>query len=404
MNHRDRVLAALRYEEPDRIPIDFGGTVDTTISVFGYQALRDWLGLRPSITRIQDIYQYTAVIEDDVRQALDVDTLPVLDEATDWRRGKAADGSPAEFPAKFQPQPQADGSHVVLNAAGSVVLRMPAQGYYFDPVHSPLANASSVQDIERCQTEIESYDKPEHLDKSYEELAQKARALRENTDYLLVGFFGGHLFQAAQSLRGWEEFLMDLVANRTFAEALLDRLAEANIRRFEKYAATVGRYVHVVHFEDDLGMQDRPLLRPELYRQAVKPYHARLFRFAKSHCDAFLLLHTDGAVAPLIPDFIEMGIDALNPIQVSAAGMDTAQLKREFGRDIAFWGAGCDSQTVLPFGTPRQVADEVRKRIDDLAPGGGFVFGPIHNVQAKVPTENLGAMFEMALSYGVYRS
>jgi uroporphyrinogen decarboxylase len=219
---------------------------------------------------------------------------------------------------------------------------------------------------------------------------------------LLVGFFGGHIFQSSQSLRGWDTFLLDLLINRSFAEALMDRLVQANIERFEPYAETVGRYVDVIQFEDDLGMQDRPLLRPELYRQVVKPYHARLFRFARARCDAYLLLHTDGAVAPFIPDFIDMGIDIVNPVQVSAAGMDTKTLKREFGEDIVFWGGGCDSQRILPFGTPQEVTDEVRRRIDDLAPGGGFVFAPIHNIQSEVPAENVVTMFRAARQYGVY--
>jgi len=402
MNHRDRVLAALRHEEPDRVPIDFGGTVDSTISALSYQALRGHLGLAPTVTRVQDAVQYTAVLEQDVRQALGVDTMPVLDEPAAWRLGTLPDGSPAEFPARFQPHLLDDGSQVVLDSAGNILLKMPRTGYYFDPVYSPLAGATSVRDIERCLDHIESYDKPAHLDRSYEEMARVAKALRDGTDYPLVGFFGGHIFQAAQSLRGWETFLVDLLVNRPFAEALLEHLVEANIRRFERFAATVGRYVHVIHFEDDLGMQDRPLLRPTLYREIVKPYHARLFRFARSHCQAYLLFHTDGAVAPLIPDLIEMGIDALNPVQVSASGMDTAQLKREFGEDITFWGGGCDSQAVLPFGTPQQVAGEVKRRIDDLAPGGGFVFAPIHNVQAGVPVDNVIAMLQTAREVGVY--
>jgi uroporphyrinogen decarboxylase len=161
--------------------------------------------------------------------------------------------------------------------------------------------------------------------------------------------------------------------------------------------------VDVIHFEEDLGMQDRPLIGPMLYRQMIKPYHEKLFRYAKSRCDAYILLHTDGAVAPLIPDFIEMGVDAVNPVQVSAAGMDTKALKRAFGQDITFWGAGCDSQVVLPFGAPQEIADEVKRRIDDLAPGGGYVFSPIHNVQAGVPPENVVAMFEAAREHGIYR-
>jgi len=401
MNHRERVLAALRHQEPDRIPIDFGGTVDSTISALSYQPLRKALGLPPTITRVQDIYQYTAVIEDDVREALGADTAPVFDLPAEWRAGTLPDGTEAQFPTRFQPQRQPDGSQVVLDAAGTVVLKMPARGYYFDPVHSPLAGATSVHDIGRCMDQIESYDRPAHLDSSYEELARVARALREQTDYLLVGFFGGHIFQAAQSLRGWDTFLMDLLINRPFAEALLERLCEANLRRFDHFARTVGRYVDVVHFEDDLGMQDRPLLRPELYRQVVKPHHSRLFSFARANCSARLLLHTDGAVAPLIPDLIEIGIDALNPVQVSAEGMDPATLKREFGREIVFWGGGCDSQSTLPFGTTQEVADEVKRRIDALAPGGGFIFGPIHNIQAGVPLDNIVTMFRVAREYGV---
>ncbi len=402
MSHRDRVIKALDHEEPDRVPIDFGGTGDSTISALGYQALRKRLGLGPGVTRVQDISQYTAVIDEDVREVLDVDTAPVFGEPEEWRSDTLTDGTPAQFPARFRPRLQEDGSQVVIDEAGTVVLKMPRGGYYFDTVHSPLADATGVEDIERCMAQIEQYDNPSHLDKHYEDLAVKARELRENTDYLVVGYFGGHIFQAAQSLRGWETFLYDLLTDRKFAETLMDKLAEVNIRRFEQYAATVGRYVDIVHFEDDLGMQDRPLLSPSLYRQVVKPYHQKLFGFAKSSCEAYLLLHTDGAVAPFIPDFIEMGIDALNPVQVSAAGMDTRDLKREFGRDITFWGGGCDSQTVLPLGTPAEVADEVKRRIDDLAPGGGFVFGPIHNVQPAVPTENTVAMFDAVQHYGRY--
>ncbi len=402
MNHRDRVLNALEHKEPDRVPSDYGGTTDSTISALGYQMLRSQLGLEPSVTRVADIYQYTALVEEDVRRALEVDTMPVLDEPAQWRQGTLTDDSPAEFPELFRPQREADGSQVVRDEAGTVVLKMPAGGYYFDPVHSPLAEATSVQEIDACLDQIEGYDRPAHLDKEYQGLAERARWLRDHTDYLLVGYFGGHILQAAQSLRGWETFLMDLLVNRRFAEALLDRLAEANVRRFARYAETVGRYVHVVQFEDDLGMQDRPLLRPELYRSAVKPYHARLFRYARSRCDAYLLLHSDGAVAPLIPDFIDMGIDALNPVQTSAAGMQAGRLKREFGKEITFWGGGCDSQVVLPFGTAAEVADEVRRRIDELAPGGGYVFAPIHNVQAEVPARNVVTMFQTARQYGVY--
>ena len=401
MNHKERVLAALQHKEPDRLPIDFGGTNDSLILAVGYQELRKQLGLSSSTTRVGSIYSQTAWIEEDVRQALDVDVMPVFYEPNEWRKGILADGSPAEFPANFRPQLQDDGSQVIFDATGNVAYKMPKDGFYFDSVHSPLADATSIKDIERYMDQIEYIDKPAHLDKSYEELAKKAKELRENTDYLLVGLFSGHVLQAAQQLRGWETFLMDLIADQKLAEALMDKLLETHIRWLEHYIATVGQHVHVIHFEEDLGMQDRPLLRPSLYRKMLKPYQKKLFSFVKSRCDAYILLHTDGAVAPFIPDFIEMKVDAVNPIQVSAAGMDTKELKREFGQDITFWGAGCDSQTILPFGTPKEVEDEVKRRIDDLAPGGGFVFSSIHNVQAGVPSENVVTMFKTAREYRI---
>jgi uroporphyrinogen decarboxylase len=404
MNHRERVLTALRHQEADRIPLDFGGTGDSTILAVAYQELRKHLGLPATITRVIDVIQQTAVVEGDVRQALDIDVIPIFNEPRAWQTGTLADGSPAELPEKFRPQIQADGSRLLIDAEGHIVAKMPKGGPYYDPVYAPLADATSISDIEKHNDDIVNYDIPSHLDKSYEELAAKAKTLRETTDYALVGFFGGHILQAGQVLRGWETFLMDLLVNQKLAHAIMGRLLEANLARFDLYAATVGQYLDVLHFEEDLGMQDRPLVRPETFRTMLKPYMKALFMHAKSKCAAYLLLHTDGAVAPLIPDFIEMGVDALNPVQVSAVGMDTQALKKEFGRDISFWGAGCDSQAVLPFGTPAQVAAEARRRIDHLAPGGGFVFAPIHNVQAGVPPENALTMFRTARAYGVYHS
>ena len=402
MNHRERVLTTLRHQEPDRVPIDLGGTDITSIMTGSYRGLRQHLGLGAGETCVADIEQQVVVMEEDVRQALGVDVMFVSHEPNEWRKGSLADGSPVEFPAKFLPKLQDDGSHVIYDGLGNVVLKKSKMGHDFYPVYSPLAEATSVDDIEKCTHYIENYDTPFYLDKTYEELAKKAKTLRENTDYLLVGQFGGHILQGGLELRGWETFMMDLLVNPKLAEALMDKLVQAHIRRFERYAETVGQYIDVVMFYDDLGSQAQPLVGPELYRKMIKPYQKELFSFAKSKCDAYLLFHSDGAIAQLIPDLIEMEVDALNPLQVSAEGMDTKELKREFGQDICFWGGGCNSQTVLPFGTPEQIADEARRRIDDLAPGGGFVFASVQNIQDEVPPENIAALFETALEYGAY--
>jgi uroporphyrinogen decarboxylase len=306
-----------------------------------YQDLRTHLGLSPSTTRVNDIFQQTALVEEDVRQALGVDVVPVFPEPKRWRLGTLADGQPAELPAKFQPQVQEDGSRLVFDAEGNIVAKMPKGGPYYDPIYAPLADATSVQDVERHTEHLVTYDTPSHLDKSYEELAEKAKNLREGTDYALVGWFGGHILQAGPVLRGCELFLMDLLVNQDIAHAILERLLEANLARFALFAATVGPYLDVVNFEEDLGMQDRPLVRPETFRTMLKPYMEQLFRFAKSRCDAYLLLHTDGAVAPLIPDFIEMGVD-------------------------------------------------------DLAQDGGYMLASVHNIQPDVPPENVCAQFDAA--------
>jgi uroporphyrinogen decarboxylase len=404
MNSRERVLTALLHQPPDRVPIDFGSTVDTTIMAMAYPDLRKHLGLGPVRTRVSDIYQQTALVDEDVRQALGADLFPVFYEPREWRSGTLPDGSPAEFPREFRPQLQPDGSWLVIDAEGNTLAMMPENGLYFDPIHAPLADATDAKDVEKHIQHIVNYDTPSYLDKSFEELAKQAKRVRETTDYALVGFFGGHILQAGQVLRGWETFLMDLLENQQLAHAIMEKLLEANLDRLGHYAATVGKYLDVIHFEEDLGMQDRPLLGPETFRRMLKPYMKRLFSFAKSRCDAYLLLHTDGAIEPLIPDFIEMGVDAINPVQVSAVGMDTRKLKKEFGQDITFWGGGCDSQRTLPFGTSDEVAEEVKRRINDLACGGGFVFSTVHNVQIGTPLENLLTMFRTAQECGICNS
>jgi uroporphyrinogen decarboxylase len=350
-----------------------------------------------------DFLTQGAVIEEDVRQALDVDCAPAVNVPSCWQLGTLSDGSPAEWPAKIRTQLQDDGSRAMLDAAGSVVASMPKGGHYYDPVYPVLAGAVTVSDVERHMDAIVNYDAPAYLDKSFEERAAEVKLERAATDYALVGYFGGHLLQAGQVLRGWEAFLVDLLVNQKIAHAILERLLQANLARFEQYAATIGQHVDIILFEEDLGMQDRPLLAPSVFRTMIKPYMQELLRFVSTKSDALILLHTDGAVATFIPDFIEMGVDAINPVQVSAQGMDPRALKQEFGGDIAFWGAGCDSQSVLPFGTPQEVEDEVKRRIDDLARGGGYVFAPIHNVLPGVPLDNVIAMFRTAREYGVTR-
>lgn len=360
------------------------------------------MGLSPGTLRVCNVSSQCVYVEEDMRQALGVDSIGVYFQPREWKKAAVQGGLTAEVPALWATRLLDDGTEVRMNASGIITHKRPEGGFYFDNVSSPLADVTSVRELETYRDLIESFDRPAYLDKSFEELEPIARRAYEDTEYAVVGYFGGHIFMAALQLRGWENFLVDLLTGSSLAEALLDMLAEAHIRHFERFATTVGKYVQVVLVEDDLGMQDRPLLSPALYRQRVKPYHRRLYSAIKKHCNAQLMLHSDGSIYPLIPDLIEIGVDILNPIQYNAKDMDTKRLKREFGAQLSFWGGGCDTQQVLPFSTPAQVKEEVKRRIDDLAPGGGFVFSQVHNIQPHVPVENIATMYEAVREYGKY--
>jgi len=395
-------MKALRHQEPDRVPVDLGGTDVTAIMVRPYRALRDRLGLEPRSIRVVDVMQQCVWIDNAVRTALDVDAISVPYLPRAWHASLAYDGRLVEYPARFCPERLPDGSQVVRTTGGQVDLRMSAGGFYFDPVYHPLQDATDEADLDAAHDAIDSVDRPYWTDLGYEDMARYARHLLETTDGVLIGQFSGHIFQAAQILRGWENFMVDLLANPSLAEGLMDRLTEAHMRAFEQYAATVGKYVDIVEVTDDLGVQNGLWLKPDLYRKRVKPYHARLYAFIKSRCKALLLMHSDGAIAPLIPDLIEIGVDILNPVQYTAAGMDAARLKREFGNHLSFWGGGVDTQRVLPFGSPQEVADEVRRQLDTLAPGGGYVFATVHNIQDGVPVENIVTLFDTVMQHGHY--
>lgn len=206
--------------------------------------------------------------------------------------------------------------------------------------------------------------------------------------------------------RGFERFFIDMIENREFAEALLDKILEFKMKYWEKALATVGKNVVVVMENDDLGDQKGLMISPRLYRSLIKPRQKVLFDFirSKAQADIAIMFHSCGAIKSIIPDLIEVGIDALNPVQVSAAGMDPAELKREFGMDITFWGGGIDTQRVLPFGTVQEVKDEVRRSINQFAAGGGFIFSTVHNIDSDVPPRNIVAMWEALMEYGAYQN
>jgi len=286
------------------------------------------------------------------------------------------------------------GDGRIINEWG-VTLCKPAGGLYYDIVDNPLKEATT--------SDLERYDWPGPADPGrFEGLEEEAEYLYRNTDYALVGpGCQTGLFEEAWALRGFENFLADLILNPDFVHALLRRVLDFRKAMMGRYLQLVGRHLDVVYIADDVTMQTGPIMSPETYRRLIKPYQKEFFQFTKERTEAKLFYHCCGNVAPFLEDFIEMGVDIINPVQVSAREMDTKVLKKRFGDRVSFWGA-VDTQHVLPQGSTEEVRREVRRRVIDLAPGGGYILAPVHNVQPDVPPENLSAMYEEALRVGQY--
>jgi len=382
MNSRQRVMCALNHQEPDRIPIDLGATIVSSIVKQSYVGLKQYLGLPVEEIKMLDYVQQ----------------LPYVDEALLQRFG--VDFRLVQLPAATAPGLAIfeEGDYYAFLDRWGAKLHMPKQGgLYFDWVDFPLKEATLAA--------LDSYqwprpDPPEYI----AQLRAQAKYLYENTDYALVGsaVIGGGIFEQPARVMGMENFLMALVSEPKFADRLMEQITDIYIESCNSYLDQVGPYIQVFTYWDDLNTQNGWLIRPELYRRMIKPKQRRLVEALKKKTTAKLFFHGCGATYDLIPDLIDLGFDILNPVQVSARGMDTQKLKQEFGRDIVFWGGGVDTQRVLPFGTPSQVAEEVKRRIDDLAPGGGFVFAAVHNIQAFVPPQNIVTAFDTARQYGQY--
>ncbi|MBN1179116.1 MAG: methyltransferase [Anaerolineae bacterium] len=390
-------MTALSHREPDRVPIDLGGSLVTGINALTYHRLKRYLGLDGEPVRIADIILNLGEVEEPVRQRLGVDVvgLPLLYPLpgvrnTHWKAWPLFDGSPALISADFEPEITPRGDVLVRAADGSVAHWMPAGTHHFLPKAAPLAGAAPA-DVERFAPARLSEEELDFLHRA-------ARRLHAETDYAIFGWFGGSLVEGAQFARGWTNFMVDLRRNRAFVTALVQKLAEAALADLARYLDAIGPYVHVIGFGDDLGIQQGLQFHPSLYRELFKPYHRQLYGLVHARSAARVFLHSCGSVVELIPDLIEVGVDVLNPVQTSAVGMEPERLKAAFGA-LTFWGGGSCPQHVLPWRTPAEVQADVHARLAVFAPGGGYVFAPIHDIQPDVPPENVVAMYDAARAF-----
>lgn len=375
LTSRERVLCALNHEEPDRVPIFFGTCSPTTMLGEAYEKFKAYLGLQHEPRLLSKTFQY-AQLDEDVLERFGSDARLL---------------NPRPGPAVLRREVS---DTCLIDDWGITWERKPGSLYY-DVTRSPLRDVS-IDDLE-------TYPWPDLAHPSrFAGLAEEARALREHTPYAVKALGYLTVFEHIELLRGMDVWMTDLAINQEFAHALLRKLTDLMVAGIVKYLEQVGPYIDLMTFSDDLGSQRAPLISPKMYRKMIKPYQAEVIAAIKSHSKAKVFFHSCGNVYPLIGDLIEIGVDVLNPVQVSAGEMgDTARLKREFGDKLTFCGA-IDTQWVLPHGTPEDVRAEVRRRIRDLAPGGGYILSTVHCIQPDVPPENVVAMLDEAMLAGKY--
>jgi uroporphyrinogen decarboxylase len=382
MTSRERVLTTLNHEIPDRVPIDFGGN-QTGIHKNAYRNLVRYLGLEEEI-RIMDDVQQLARPSERVLERFRVDTRYVAaGPASTWKGGIV--------------RAERDGRiwHDLTDEFG-VRWSMPDdQPLYMDITLNPLADAT-IKDVR-------DYTWPKGDDPGrFAGLRDRALRIRNDTPYAVVSGISGVIYEFGWYLRGFERWFCELLTDPEFCEAVLDQMLKYWLDWFRLFLDEVGDIVDVIMIGDDLAGQDGPLFHPEIYRRLVKPRHKRLVRYIRSRTRAKIWYHTCGSCLAHIPDLIDNGIHILNPVQLGARQMDPAELKRRFGRDLVFWGGGCDAQHVLPRGAPGDIVDNARRNLAAFMPGGGYVFTGIHNIQGDVPPENIVALFDTAYEHGFY--
>jgi uroporphyrinogen decarboxylase len=378
MTSRQRVMTALDHREPDRVPIDIGGGTSTTLVVEAYDNLKRHLGLSLGETQTLSKAYRSARLDKPVMQRLGSDCYPL--------RGRP--------PANWSPPPTEEGTFIDIWGVKWRQIYYRDNAFYWEVEQAPLRKATI--------DELDRYAWPDPHDPGLTAgLAEEAKTLFEKTDYALeasCGFYS--FFETGYALRGYEQIFVDFVENPAFIEALFEKLLEINLAGTERFLDAAGPYIQIFRTADDLASQSNLLMSPLMYRRFIKPFQQKYFEFVKSKTEAKILYHTDGNITPLLDDLIEVGVDILNPVQPSALG-DLAALKEKYGGRLSFSGA-IDTHRVLPHGTVEEVRAEVKQRIRELGPGGGYILSSVHSILVDVPPENVLAMAAAAREFGVY--
>lgn len=410
MTSRERVMASVAHKEPDYLPMDLGSNVSTGISGMAYGNLKKYLGMTEGHTRIYDVVQQVALPEDQVLDLIGADVLDIArtynTKDEDWYDVTLSNGNTAQWPSWFKPEKLPDGSYNVYDIEKTLIARMPNKGMCFDQMYFPYKEdyPDSYEDLDRQMGKVlwsamahSPWDHQRDFateDEFYSDMRRRCLELRNSTDKALMITCGCNLFEWGTFLRRMENFLMDTYADPENVIALNEQLMERHMHMLEKVCDAVGDVVDILRFGDDLGMDTGMFMSLEKYRTLFKPFHTKLNAYVHEHSGMKTFLHSCGSIYPVIPELIEAGYDILNPVQTSARDMDPARLKKEYGRDITFWGGGCNTRRILNLGSPQEVYDYSSRMIDIFYKDGGFIFNTEHNILPDVPPENIMAMYK----------
>jgi len=420
MNSRERVMLTLNHQQPDCVPLDLGGSATSGMQVSSVYLLRQALGLDPPGTPVKLIepYQMLGEIAPDLIAALGVDVVPLGSPRNlfgfrneNWKPWTLFDGTPVLVPEAFNTQVEEDGSILMYPEGDRSVPpsgRMPAGGYYFDSImRQPPIDESQLDP----QDNLEEFGPISESD--LEHFRSEAERLYTQTEQAILANFGGTGFgdialvpapwlKHPRGIRDVAEWYMSTITRQEYVWKVFEGQCQFALENLARLYQAVGDRVAAVFVSGtDFGTQAGPFISPRTYRLLYQPFHQQLNDWIHRHTPWKTLIHSCGSVVQLIPDFIQAGFDILNPVQTSAFGMEPRGLKERFGKELVFWGGGVDTQHTLPFGSPAQVRRQVRERMRIFGPGGGFVFNPIHNVQACTPPENLVALYQAVRDYRV---
>ena len=396
MNSRQRILNALKHQPVDRVPVDLGGTRQSGISVFAYQKLLKALEIT-SVPHVFDVYQMLAEIDDEAAQRFCSDTVLLNRPATAFGLSNATykpfdlRGMDVMVPTDFDPQ--SDGHRGwILTRNGKTIAQMPEYGYYFDRLESyPGA----------LHPDLDTWKPPQPQDSDWPYYARQSERLYKETDKAVVVAMGPpyELFNGIGQ-GGFEDWMITFATEDDYVDRLFTMLVDQWIENLKRLHDAVSDRVQVLQIADDFGTQFAPFLSPQMFCDKLLEHYKRGLDWVHANTDWFVLLHSDGAIVPLLDAIVQMGVDAINPVQTTATDMDPARLKQRFGNRITFWGGSCDSQGTLTNATPTVISDETRNNLNQFKPlEGGYIFTSVHNIQANVPAANIIALYDAAMTY-----